>query len=167
MGPDLTPHPVLHDLGLPAIDQIAFLVRDMGKAAQVYGSLFGRFHVMDTELKNSWHRGQPASPKLRVGFVNHGSIEVELIQHLSGAGPYEERLERFGEGLFHLRYPVKDFDAAVRRLEAAGLRQTFFTDVGPVQVGYFEGADLPNGALIELIKGPADDLRHGSLMGVA
>ena len=166
MLPVFTPHPVLSSLGLGSIDQVAFLVKDVEAAAQVYGALFGAFHTFEVELTGSTFRGRPVSPQLRVGFVNHGSIEIEIIEPVSKDGPYQERLEKYGEGLFHMRFPVKDFEASAAALEKAGIRQMFDTHAAGVHVGYFEAPDLIGNLLVELISGEGDDLRHATLAGV-
>jgi catechol 2,3-dioxygenase-like lactoylglutathione lyase family enzyme len=151
--------------GLETIDQVAFLVRDMDEAAQVYGALFGPLRIIESELSGATFRGRPAAPKVRVAFANHGEIEVELIQPLSGEGPFSERLQRHGEGLFHLRFPVDDIDATTRSLTEGGFEPVFSCGVRDVRVVYFEAPQLVGSAMIELISGPPGDLRHAARLG--
>jgi len=151
--------------GLETIDQVSFLVADMDEAAKVYGALFGPLAIVESELAGATFRGRPVAPKIRLAFANHGEIEIELIQPVSGEGPFSERLERHGEGLFHLRFPVDDIDAATRSLTEGGFEPVFLYGVRDVRVTYFEAPELIGSAMIELISGPPGDLRHATRLG--
>jgi len=62
------------------------------------------------------YRGQPGAFKMRLAFVETGSVQLEFIQPLEGGNIYAEFLEEHGEGLHHLLFEVDDPEAV-----AAGL----------------------------------------------
>ncbi|MBN1440655.1 MAG: methylmalonyl-CoA epimerase [Anaerolineales bacterium] len=62
--------------------------------------------------------------KSKIAFLPLGSAEIELVQPAdpdSGIGKY---LSKRGPGMHHLCLEVRDFDGAVGRLKAKGIRLT-------------------------------------------
>jgi methylmalonyl-CoA/ethylmalonyl-CoA epimerase len=54
-------------------------------------------------------------------FLGDGDGKLELLQPLGPDTPVGRFLQRRGSGLHHLAYRVSDIDAALRRLEGAGV----------------------------------------------
>jgi methylmalonyl-CoA/ethylmalonyl-CoA epimerase len=72
--------------------------------------------------------GAGGSPRERVPtqgvelcFLGTGAGRLELLQPLGPDTPVGRFLDRRGPGLHHIAYRVVDIEAALRRLEAAGL----------------------------------------------
>ncbi len=117
--------PTVH-LGRPL--QAAFVVRNAQRTAQALWSYFGigPFHFEDWPPpgRHEWvshYRGKPASWKLTLGFVDLGSLEIELIEMTRGRCGYSEFLEQRGEGMHHLLFEVDDLDATEAALAEAGI----------------------------------------------
>jgi methylmalonyl-CoA/ethylmalonyl-CoA epimerase len=108
---------------LPPVSQIGILVRDVDKTARLYSEIFGmpEFYVYDLEVANHWYYGEKAPVKLRMGKVQWGPAEIELIQHLEGEKSlFPGWLEEHGEGLSHLGFEVDDYAQIHSRMVAEG-----------------------------------------------
>jgi catechol 2,3-dioxygenase-like lactoylglutathione lyase family enzyme len=107
------------------ITQFAFVVRDI-EAVNAYWSRLGLGGMsVDRNVSlNRVYRGRPGQFEMFLGFNRSGDVPFEWIQPLVGPSVYEEYVAAHHEGLHHLGFNVVDLDAAVARLEAAGLRVT-------------------------------------------
>lgn len=59
---------------------------------------------------------------VRVAFLEIGDSKIELLEPTSAESPIAKFLEKNGPGIHHLAYEVKDIEAAIAMLEAAGAR---------------------------------------------
>jgi methylmalonyl-CoA/ethylmalonyl-CoA epimerase len=140
--------------GLGPIDQISFAVRDVDEAVGRYSAMFrGPFTIIDVPELEALCYGRPTRTTLKLGFGRTAGLEVELVQVVSGEWPTLTWLERHGEGLHHLRYPVSDFSRTRSEMEAAGFAVTLEGTGGVLSFAYLE-APLLNGMTIELISAP-------------
>ena len=71
-------------LGLPAADQIGFVVKDLEESMVKYQPLFGPFHTMDASIDAADFRGKNCDAKLKLAFGKSGDLEIELIQWIEG-----------------------------------------------------------------------------------
>ena len=144
------------ELGLPAIDQISWVVEDLDRALEKFRPLFGEFTLMESELKDTLYRGEPSDVTLRMAFGKSGGVEIELIQVVSGRSPHLELLEKYGEGAHHVRFRVDDVDATSRRLEPLGFETIWYKRMegGDIVFTYLEGPPGHGGAVIELFQFP-------------
>jgi 4-hydroxyphenylpyruvate dioxygenase-like putative hemolysin len=69
---------------------------------------------------NVWDRGEEKPIKARLAFATLGQVELELIQILEGDSFHLEFLRRHGEGIHHLGFFVKDFQAKLEQAKAMG-----------------------------------------------
>jgi methylmalonyl-CoA/ethylmalonyl-CoA epimerase len=147
----MSPEPdELPRFGLGAIDQISFAVPNMDDALPRYTAMFGGpFTVIDVPGLEVLVRGEPSSTTLRLGFGTTGSIEVELVEVLEGLWPTLDWLDRHGEGLHHLRYPVDDVAATRSEMIAAGFEVSVESVDGDFV--YLE-SPLLNGMTVELLR---------------
>jgi len=58
---------------------------------------------------------------VRVAFLPAGGARVELVEPAGDDSPMARQIERRGEGIHHLCFEVADLDAALGRLQAAGI----------------------------------------------
>jgi hypothetical protein len=123
--------------GLGALDQVAFVVRDLDAALADYEPLFGRFKVF-TVNPHSVYRDRPVRPVLRIGVARPGPIEIELIQVLEGDAPHRDHLERHGEGLHHVRFRVEDLDTTRAAMERDGFSTIWSGGQDNVRFAYLE-----------------------------
>src|ERR1019366_8563816 len=98
---------VAQQFKLGAMDQVAFVVRNMDQALPAYEAVFGKFHVMPLPPMPVKYRGKDISIKLKLAFAKAGSLEIEVIEAVGEPSPYSEHLERHGEGLHHVRFKVQ------------------------------------------------------------
>lgn len=147
---------IAEKLGLPPVDQVGFVVRDLDKALETFGALFGDFQTMETALEGAWYRGRPADVTLRIAFGRSGSLEIELIEVVSGESPHRERLEQHGEGVHHIRFRVDDIDPPLARLKELGFEVIWAHEIPQVSAkwAYLEGPSDHGGALVELYAMP-------------
>lgn len=143
-------------LGLPPIDQVAWVVKDLGRALETFEPLFGPFATMEAALEGALYRGRPADVTLKMAFGRSGPLEIELIEVVSGESPHREILEKHGEGVHHVRFKVDALDPPLARLEELGF-EVIWSHSLPVfkaRWAYLEAPPERGGALVELYENP-------------
>lgn len=101
----------------------AGLVRDLHHIAIVVPSIAEARKVYETAL--GLQAGEPeyvADQKVNVLVLFAGSQRIELVEPAADDSPVTGFLAKRGGGLHHVAYRVDDCAAAIRALEAAGLR---------------------------------------------
>jgi methylmalonyl-CoA/ethylmalonyl-CoA epimerase len=136
-------------LGLGAIDQVAFVVRDMADAVSRYAPLFGAFKVFPAS-PTAVYRGETSRPRLLIGVARSGSVQIELIELVEGDTPHRDHLDRHGEGLHHVRFRVDDLDGTQAAMEANGYTTVWSGGQDNVRFAYLR-APGPGEVLVELL----------------
>ncbi len=145
------------ELGLPPIDQVGYVVRDLDKALETFGPIFGPFTTMDSALEGTNYRGESSDVTLRMAFGKSGPMEIELIEWVSGGSPHKEALDAGREGVHHVRFRVaSDFAAHRDRLVAKGFDVVWShgfpgTDI---EWAYLEGPPNQGSVMVELYQNP-------------
>jgi hypothetical protein len=144
----------LKALGLPPLEQIGFIYRDLAAAVRLYEPLFGPFSYMDGSTKDALYRGTPADVGMQIAFGKSGEIEIELIQPTSGASPHTEFIGQGREGMHHVRFKADDCDAWVRKLAPLGYESIWYKHWPDLQckVAYLERKGDP--LIIEMFERP-------------
>lgn len=139
------------ELGLPPIDQVSYVVRDMDRALERFEPLFGPFNVVESKLEGTLYRGRRADVALRIGFGRSGGLEIELIQVLSGESPHKDFLEAHGEGPHHVRCMVPVLEPVVERAVRLGFEPIWFHEMPGLGLrwAYIER----DGTVVELLEG--------------
>jgi methylmalonyl-CoA/ethylmalonyl-CoA epimerase len=140
------------------LDQVSYLVKDMGKAAEQLQDLLGigpfeihEWPPPETDPQ-SFIDGQPANWRMNIGFAQVGSVHLELIQPLEGNPQLDAFLENTDSGLHHLRFTVDDLDQAITEFQAKGyklLARGCGAHPGS-RWAYFDTREVLNGLIIEL-----------------
>jgi methylmalonyl-CoA/ethylmalonyl-CoA epimerase len=126
-------------LHLPDLDQVGFVVRDMAQALLLYEPLFGPFSTMDPGPMTYNYRGVQEECCIRLAFGKSGTVEIELIEWVSGGCPHKEFLDAGREGMHHLRFIVDDVDTQVARAQAVGYESIWSKRFGVgLAVAYLE-----------------------------
>lgn len=94
------------------IDHIGVAVEDLDAGLELYGKSF------EMELA---HRETVESQGVEAVLLDVGEGHIELLRPLGPDTAVGRFLARKGPGLHHVAYAVKDIDAALARLAAAGL----------------------------------------------
>ncbi len=145
-----------NDLGLPPIDQVAWVVDDLDRALETFGPLFGPFSKLESPLVGTNYRGRRADVTLKIAFGRSGPLEIELIEVVSGESPHRETLEKQGEGIHHVRFRVDELDRDQRRLEKMGFEVIWSHSFPQADIkwAYLEGPRDRGGVLVELYQNP-------------
>lgn len=93
--------------------QIGFVVRDAEAVATRWAQLFALPppRVVEWPLRPDMTaelRGAPIELKMKIAFVETGSMQLEFIQPLEPNNIYEEFLESRGEGLHHVLFDMEN-----------------------------------------------------------
>jgi len=95
------------------LDHIGIAVKDLDQAKKFYGEVLG-FEVSDLE--------ELPERKLKLCFVDVGSVKVELLVPTDPDSAVGKFLEKRGPGIHHLCYKVDDVAAKLSVLKAAGMK---------------------------------------------
>jgi len=97
---------------LGKMSHVGIVVRDMDKAIEYYGSVFGLgpFTTEVYDLKSFAYRGKTASARVKGAIAYSGPIFIELVQVLEGETVHTEFLREKGEGLQHVAFLVRNLD---------------------------------------------------------
>ncbi len=116
---------MLELLALPHPDQIGVVVRDIQKAIVAYTRIFqwGPFETVEREYteSTSTYRGRPGNFKYRIGYVQLGPIQLEMIQPLRGKTIYDEFLETRGEGFHHFGFLIDHIEERTAAMKHMGI----------------------------------------------
>lgn len=141
-------------LGLPAIDQVGMVVKDLDAAIEQYNPLFGPFSTMDGSIEAAEFRGRKSDAVLKLAFGKSGDLEIELIEWVSGETPHREFIESGREGLHHIRYRVDDCDACIEKLAELGYSSIWYKAIGEdIKFAYLEREGDP--LLLEFLQMPS------------
>lgn len=148
----MNPDDLKQQLELPEVSQIGVVVEDLDRAVAFYQSTFGLgpFRIQEAEAPNVWDRGEEKRIKARLGFAMLGQVELELIHILEGDSVHIEFLREHGEGLHHLGFKVKDFQAKLEQAKAMGFE---VLQMGPFGRFYaYLDTRRCGGVIVELIE---------------
>jgi methylmalonyl-CoA/ethylmalonyl-CoA epimerase len=95
------------------IDHIGVAVQELEPALELY---------RDTLQLELAHREVIAEQGVEAVLLDVGENHVELLAPLGDDTPVGRFLARQGPGLHHVAYQVKDIDATLQALKAAGMR---------------------------------------------
>jgi len=148
----MNPDDVKQQLKLPEVSQIGVVVEDLDRAVAFYQSVFGMgpFRIQEAEAPNVWDRGKEKRIKARLAFADLGQVEIEFIHILEGDSVHLEFLREHGEGLHHLGFRVKDFQAKLEQAKAMGFE---VLQTGPLGRFYaYLDTRRHGGIIVELIE---------------
>ena len=148
----MTTDDVRRKLQLPEVGQIGVVVKEVDPVIDFLQSTFGvgPFRVQELEAPNVWDRGREKHIKARLAFATLGQVELELIQILEGDSVHLEFLREHGEGLHHLGFRVKDFQAKLEQAKAMGF-EVLQTGPGGRLYAYLDTRQT-GGVIVELIE---------------
>jgi len=122
------------DFGQPdgAMCQLAFIVEDLHAAIKRYTREFnaGPWFVMEqVDIRNATYRGQPTSFRGSLASGNSGHLQIELIQQVDDTpSVFTETIKARGYGMHHIGVAVHDFDAWMKKYEAAGYEVALYCE---------------------------------------
>ena len=131
-------------LGLPPMDQVGFVYRNLEEAMEKYDAMFGPWEIQEYGSFDYEYRGEEEPAELRIAFGKSGDIEIELIQWVSGGCPHKEFIDAGNEGMHHLRFLVDNVDDMVARAKEIGWQTVWYKQFGPgLAMAYMERPNDP------------------------
>jgi methylmalonyl-CoA/ethylmalonyl-CoA epimerase len=122
MSTDVT----LRTIGLPPLEQVGYVFRDVAAAMKLYEPLFGPFALMDAVVEGALYRGKPADVSMKVATAMSGDVEIELIQILWGRSPHQEFIDRGREGMHHVRFRADDCERWIEKMAPLGYEPIWY-----------------------------------------
>jgi methylmalonyl-CoA/ethylmalonyl-CoA epimerase len=99
-------------MGNPALHHVAVVVTDLDEA-------LARYQLLGFSGSERFVLAEQA---VEVATIRSGTGWIELIRPTDPNGPIARYLVKRGEGVHHVAYAVPDLIAALKSLEAAGIR---------------------------------------------
>ena len=140
-------------IGLPPLEQVGYVFRDLAAAVRLYQPLFGPFTYLDTVVEGATYRGKAADVSMKLAFGKSGDVEIELIQIISGASPHQEFIDLGREGMHHLRFRADDCDRWISKLAPLGYESIWYKawpELGNCKCSYLERPGDP--LIVELFE---------------
>jgi methylmalonyl-CoA/ethylmalonyl-CoA epimerase len=145
-------------IGLPPPSQIGVVVKDIERAVEYYGSVFGLgpFTVYEFVPDHHWYMEEPSHLKLRMGKAIWGQLELEFLQPLEGKSLHEEFLRSHGEGLQHMGINVRNYDEVFEQMKKEGFQPLMRAETyvesyqGHLRACYFDTRRV-GGVIFEII----------------
>ena len=111
--------------GNQAINQLAFVVRDIEEACEAFSGLLGVpkpewFLTGDQEVSKVIYRGKPTASRSKLAFLNTPTVQFELIEPNEEPGTMREFLDRAGEGIHHIAFDVESISERMPFFEESG-----------------------------------------------
>lgn len=108
-----------------AMIQVAYVVRDIEAAMRRHVEVCGigpwDIYLFEPgKVRDFIYRGRPATHKALLALAWSGTMQLELLQPVSGYSIYDEHLERRGEGLHHVKLWHADCRKALAAYAARG-----------------------------------------------
>jgi len=115
---------LIKKLELPPMSQIGIVVEDMDKTIEYYEKILGLapFVRPDVTYKEKHYYGKAVNSEWIMGFCSLGTIEMELIQPITGPSIYQDFLQEQREGIHHLGFDVKDIDKKLALCKKMGIK---------------------------------------------
>lgn len=146
------------------VRQNGYVVRDIEAALVHWTEVLGIgpfFYFERAPIQNFVYRDEPSDIEVSIALANSGALQVELIQQRNDApSMYRDFLEDGREGLQHIAYWTRKFEADVERPRAAGYRIGQAGEAGgPDGRFVYLDTELHSGTVIEIseVSGPKGD----------
>lgn len=151
--------------GQGAIGQIAFVVKDIDVAMESYWRTAGigpwKIYTTGAPPLHCVYHGQPANYRIRLATAISGSVQMELIEYISGDTIHRDFLASERIGVEHVGIFVPDLEEAIRPYLNRGvgiLQQADGLGVkGDGKYAYLD-TELIFGTILELIQGSSQPL---------
>ncbi len=142
------------------IIQNGYVVRDIQAAMQHWITVLGVgpwFYVDRLDVPDFTYKGQPSAAHISLALANSGPLQVELIQQRNDAPSlYRDFLNAGHEGLQHLGYGTRQFEADLERLLHLGYTIGHRGTVGGRGPFVYLLTESHPGTVVELL-----DMGHG------
>ena len=136
------------------ISQIGIVVKDLQSAVNYYQGLgFGPFQIIDRPEETCELHGEQSRFRIKTALGAAGTVQLEIIQVLSGKNAHSEFLETRGEGVHHVGIYVDDIEAELAANVEKGMDVVSRGEFMGVKWVYIDTTSIL-GHLIEFIELP-------------
>lgn len=128
------------------IDHIGIAVKDLNEAALFYKEILGLELSSVEEVE---------SQGVKVGFIQIGESNVELLEGTNENGSINKFIEKRGEGVHHIAFKVESIDDVLKILVEKGVRlidEKPREGAGGKKIAFLHPKST-NGVLIEICEG--------------
>ena len=95
------------------IEHIGIAVKDIEASNKVFAKIFG---------KDSYKLEKVESEGVLTSFFQIGENKIELVAATTKESVISKYLEKWGEGMHHIAFAVKDIEKEMKRLKNEGIR---------------------------------------------
>lgn len=104
------------------VAQVAVIVKDIDKARNAWAFVLGMpapaVSVAEGhESRPTLYKSKPTDAKCKLAFFRMENLQIELIQPLGGKSTWQEYLDKYGEGIHHVAFNVKDINGVEKKFE--------------------------------------------------
>jgi methylmalonyl-CoA/ethylmalonyl-CoA epimerase len=107
-----------------AVPHVGIIVKDIDETIRRFQNIFGITISKPQDVGPLVFRGTPppgaASSRLKVAAFKIGNMGFEIVQPVAGPSPHREFLDKFGQGLQHVAFEVKNAQKSVNYLVSKG-----------------------------------------------
>jgi len=136
------------------INQIGIVVKDLQAAVDFYQGLgFGPFQIIDRPEETCELRGEESRFQIKTALGTAGTVQLEIVQVLSGENAYTEYLEKRGEGMHHVGMYVDDIESELGAYTSKGMEIVSRGEFMGVKWAYIDTTSIL-GHLVEFIELP-------------
>jgi methylmalonyl-CoA/ethylmalonyl-CoA epimerase len=143
-------------LATKTVTQVAVIVKDIDKAGKAWAKVLGvdvpEASVAEGHISRpTLYRGDPSDAKAKLAFLTMDNLQIELIQPLGGKSTWQDFLDKYGEGIHHIAFQVKDINGIERKFESMGMPTV---QLGGWNGGAYSYIDASNslGCILELLE---------------
>lgn len=109
------------------LDHIGLVTKDVDKTVKIFEQAFGITVPAAKPTGPLLLPGEaPGTAQYRVKFTRAqiGALTIELIEPLAGTGPHRDHLDKYGQGMHHIAFFVKDAPGVLTYLQGMGGKLT-------------------------------------------
>lgn len=108
-------------LTISALSHVGIVVKDVDKTIKFLSSIWDigpTQTIVYSPSKEELIVGEPFTAK--IGYINLGTVTLELVQPLKGESLWSDFLKAKGEGIQHIAFVVSNYDEVVSKLQEQG-----------------------------------------------
>ena len=125
--------PIQTPMTTTAVPHVGIVVSDLDEAIRRFQDVFGVMVEPARDVGPLVVRGTPppdsSSSRLRVAAFKVGNMGFEIVEPVAGPSPHRRFLDRYGQGLQHVAFEVKNSQAGINYLVSKGGTLTTANDV--------------------------------------
>jgi len=128
------------------ITQVDLVVKDVQKTAENYWNILGigpwDIYALHTPmLSEVTYHGKPTQFSMKLGVATVGTVQLELIEPLSGDSLYSDFLAEYGEGPHHLQFTTDNIDEITQIMAKDGFPPLMSGRIGDGAFAFYDTVD--------------------------